>query len=146
MPEEPDMTDSTNEGPSTSNPIGIARPESHYSHVAVMGNTVFVAGQVGVDASGTAGSSIEAQTRQAYDNVKVALESVGSSMRHIVRLVTYVVDRQDIGGMRDVRTELFERIYPDGDYPPHTLLVVAGLAAPEYLVEIEATAVMPAAN
>jgi enamine deaminase RidA (YjgF/YER057c/UK114 family) len=48
--------------------------------------------------------------------------------------------------MRDVRTKLFERTYPDGDYPPHTLLVVAGLAAPEYLIEIEATGAIPAAD
>lgn len=130
--------------PTILNPPGVAAPESHYSHVAVSGDHVHVAGQIGVRPDGgIAGTnSVGDQTRQAYENVRVVLEHVGSSMLHVVRFVTYLVNRSDIPAMRDIRTELFERTYVDGAYPTHTLLVVEALASPEYLIEIEATAVL----
>jgi enamine deaminase RidA (YjgF/YER057c/UK114 family) len=60
----------------------------------------------------------------------------------VVRLTTYLARVENIPAYRAVREELFSRLYPTADYPAHTLLVVQALAAPEYLVEIEATAIL----
>jgi enamine deaminase RidA (YjgF/YER057c/UK114 family) len=85
-----------------------------------------------------------AQTRQAFENVRAVLEAAGSGVRQIVRFQTFLTHAADIEGFMQARKELFPRYFPDGVYPPNTLLVVSRLVVPELLVEIEAMAVKPA--
>ncbi len=121
-----------------------------YSHgvVAPRGEIVVVAGQVGVDrAGGLVGpGEVVAQTKQAFENVRAVLEAAGSGMTQIVRFQTFLTHAADIDGFMRARREVFPRYFPDGVYPPNTLLVVSRLVQPELLVEIEAMAVKPAAR
>jgi 2-iminobutanoate/2-iminopropanoate deaminase len=119
-----------------------------YSHgmIAPGGELVVVAGQVGADRSGKliGPGDVVAQTRQAFENVRAVLEAAGSGVRQIVRFQTFLTHAADIEGFMQARKELFPRYFPDGVYPPNTLLVVSRLVVPELLVEIEAMAVKPA--
>jgi enamine deaminase RidA (YjgF/YER057c/UK114 family) len=86
---------------------------------------------------------VVAQTRQAFENVRAVLEAAGSGMGQIVRFQTFLTHAADIEGFMQARKELFPRYFPDGVYPPNTILVVSRLVLPELLVEIEAMAVKP---
>jgi 2-iminobutanoate/2-iminopropanoate deaminase len=118
-----------------------------YSHgvVAPGGEIVVVAGQVGVDRAGRlqGPGDVGAQTKQAFENIRAVLEAAGSGMTQIVRLQTFLTHSADIEGFMQARREVFPRYFPDGVYPPNTLLVVSRLVQPELLVEVEAMAVKP---
>ena len=119
-----------------------------YSHgmIAPGGELVVVAGQVAADRAGklVGPGDVVAQTRQAFENVRAVLEAAGSGMQQIVRFQTFLTHATDIEGFMQARKELFPSYFPDGVYPPNTILVVSRLVLPELLVEIEAMAVKPA--
>jgi len=119
-----------------------------YSHgmVAPGGEIVVVAGQVGMDRRGrlTGPGDVVAQTRQTFENIRAVLEAAGSTMRQVARFQTFLTHAADIEGFMQARREVFPRYFPDGVYPPNTILVVSRLVQPELLVEIEAMAVKPA--
>jgi enamine deaminase RidA (YjgF/YER057c/UK114 family) len=128
-------------------PKAFGAPLGMYSHgmVAPGGEIVVVAGQVGIGRDGQAtGGDVVAQTKQALDNVRAVVEAAGCSMRDIVRFQTFLTHTADIDGFMKARAEVFPSYFPDGAYPPNTLLVVSRLVKPELLVEIEAMAVKPA--
>ncbi len=109
--------------------------------VKARGTTVFVRGQVGqdLDTSESVGTGdAAAQTDQAMRNVKQLLEEAGSSLDQICRMQVYLTDR----GYRD---EVYQVIgkWLKGVYPVSTGLIVDGLARPEWVMEIEVTAVIP---
>ncbi|MGB0579640.1 MAG: RidA family protein [Limisphaerales bacterium] len=112
-----------------------------YSHVAKVGDTVCIAGQValGKDGAFVGKDDIEAQTTQVYANLQAILEELGGGMNAIVKLTTYLTDRDQLDGFRQARN----RLLPE-PFPPNTLVFVSGLAHPDFLVEIEAIAVLPA--
>lgn len=83
-----------------------------------------------------------AQTRRAYHNIGVLLESEGAFFDNVVQLPIYVVSRESVQPYLYRRTGVFAEIYPDGDYPPNTLLVIEGLVRPEMLVEVTAVAAL----
>ena len=118
-----------------------------YSHGMVVpgGELVVVAGQVAADRAGklVGPGDVVAQTKQAFENVRAVLEAAGSSMRQIVRFQTFLTHAADIDRFMQARKEMFPRYFPDGVYPPNTILVVSRLVLPELLVEIEAMAVKP---
>jgi 2-iminobutanoate/2-iminopropanoate deaminase len=125
-------------------PERVHEPLGAYSHAVRYraSGLLFLAGQVAVGGEGeiVGPGDCAAQTRQAYVNVERILAAAGSSLGGVVRFRSYLVSAEDIPAYREARSEVFAMAYPDGDYPAHTLLVVAGLAAPELLVEIEADA------
>jgi 2-iminobutanoate/2-iminopropanoate deaminase len=120
-----------------------------YSHgmVAPGGEIVVVAGQVGMDRKGRLAGpgDVVAQTRQTFENIRAVLEAAGSTMGQVARFQTFLTHAADIEGFMQARREVFPRYFPDGVYPPNTILVVSRLVQPELLVEIEAMAVKPAA-
>ena len=125
-------------------PKGFGAPLGMYSHgvVASAGELVVVAGQVGMTATGeVAVNDIVAQTKQAFSNVRSVIEAGGCSMRDVVRLQTFLTRSGDIPGFMKARSEIFPQYFPEGVYPPNTLLVIQQLVRPELLVEIEAIAV-----
>ena len=124
-------------------PKTLGPPLGMYSHgmVAPGGELVVVAGQVGMDAAALAGSDVGAQTKQALTNVRAVLDAAGCTMRDVVRLQTFLTRAEDIPAFMRARGELFPELFPDGVYPPNTLLVISQLVRPEFLVEIEAMAV-----
>jgi 2-iminobutanoate/2-iminopropanoate deaminase len=122
-------------------------PLGMYSHgmTAGPGEIVVVAGQVGMEAGRVVGpGDVAAQTRQALANVAAVLRAAGTSMRDVVRFQTFLTAAADIDGFMRGRREAFPAYFPDGVYPPNTLLVVSRLVNPELLVEIEAMAVKAA--
>lgn len=128
-------------------PKAFGAPLGMYSHgmVAPGGEIVVVAGQVGMGQGGqVAGGDVVAQTKQALDNVRAVIEAAGCGMRDVIRLQTFLTHAEDIPGFMKARAEVFPRYFPDGAYPPNTLLIVSRLVKPELLVEIEAMAVKPA--
>jgi 2-iminobutanoate/2-iminopropanoate deaminase len=125
-------------------PQGFGPPLGMYSHgmVARGGELVIVAGQVGMTADGrVAGEDIVSQTKQALDNVRAVVQAAGCTMRDVVRLQTFLTRSEDISGFMKARGEVFPTYFPDGTYPPNTLLIVSRLVRPELLVEVEAMAV-----
>jgi len=133
--------------PKAVTPKKFGAPLGMYSHgmVASGGEIVVVAGQVGIGQGGeVAGGDVVAQTKQALDNVRAVVEAAGCSMRDIVRLQTFLTHAADIPGFMKARAEVFPGYFPDGVYPPNTLLIISSLVKPELLVEIEAMAVKSA--
>ncbi len=111
-----------------------------YSHAAKAGGLVFVAGQVAQDADGrlVGRGDIEAQAQQVFENLKAVLASAGSSLDQVVKLTTYTTSLAYRQKIAEVRAQHFQAYFP-----PNTFVVVASLAAPEYLLEIEAVAACP---
>ena len=130
-----------------SNPSSVHAPLGRYSHLARVsgGELLFLAGQVGTDADGgiVGKGGAGAQTRQAYANIGKILESAGAAFSNIVQVTTYVVGRGSVQPYLDARAVLFEEIYPGGEYPPNTLLVIDGLLDEDMLVEVTAIAALP---
>ena len=104
--------------------------------------TIYTAGQVSIDERGTlvGAGDLAAQTAQAMRNVGLALSAVGASYADIVKITTYVVNYKP--EYRAVIGKARAPFFADGTPPASTLVGVAALALPEWLVEIEAVAVV----
>ncbi len=123
------------------NPPELGEPLGKYSHLSFSGGLTFVAGQVGTYADGgLASPELPGQMRQVFANIRTALESRGGGLRDVLKLTTYLTDASLIEPFYEVREQLFAEVYPDGAYPPNTLLVVNRLVRPEYLLEVDAVA------
>ena len=123
------------------NPPDLATPPSNiYNHVVKVGNTVYISGQVSRDLEGRTAHAgdVEAQVRQVWSNLEKAVTAAGGSLKDIVKTTTYVVGADNLGRVRTARLALLP---PEGR-PTSTTLVVAGLADPDLLVEVEAIAVL----
>ena len=102
------------------------------------GQNVYLTGSTGLTLDGSdfvGKGDPAAQAEQIYKNLKIALASVGASLKHLVKTTTYVVSTDCFDAVREARAK-----YLDNDPPTSTLLVVSRLARPELLVEIEAVA------
>ena len=128
-------------------PAGVGKPLGLYSHVVTVrpGRLAFIAGQVAADEEGkTVGAGdLPAQTRQVFQNLERALASVGASFDSVVKFTTYIVKGQRLEEFVSGRTEVYSRIFPNGGYPPNTLLFIDRLVSEEFLIEIEAVAALP---
>lgn len=94
-----------------------------------------LSGQVGVAPDGTLAEGAEAQHAQVWRNVLALLEAAGMGPRNLVKITAYVTSAEQVATFRQVRDRLL-----GGAEPASTLLVVAALANPDWLVEIEAVA------
>ena len=124
-------------------PKGVHQPPGKYSHAArAEGPLIVIAGQVALDIDGAlvGENDVAAQTRQVFRNMEAVLAGSGSSFANVVEFTYYVVGRENLQGFMATRTAIFDGEYPDGDYPPATLLVVSGLANESFLVEVSALA------
>jgi 2-iminobutanoate/2-iminopropanoate deaminase len=120
------------------NPKAVAPPFARYSHgVEAPANArwLYISGQVGVTPEGKVAQGAEAQIEQAWRNVLSVLEAAGMGPRDLVKVTTFLIERADLPAARAIR----ERMLQDAA-PASTLLFVAGLASPEWQVEIEAIA------
>lgn len=107
----------------------------------VAGNTVYLRGQIGedIDTNESVGiGDVEAQADRAMANIDMLLREAGSELSHIVKVVVYIVDPR----YREIVYRVMGR-WLKGVHPVSTGLVVSALARPEWLVEIDATAVIP---
>ena len=119
------------------NPEGLAQPGG-YHHVVKDENTIYVAGQVSRDKEGkTVGvGDAAAQAEQIFSNVQEALEAAGSDMNHIKKLNVFMTHREDIPAYRVARGKFIS----DDALPVSTLILCAGLADPDFRMEIEVIA------
>ena len=127
----------------TITPKAFGPPTGLYSPgmIAPAGELVIVAGQIGAGPSGAVVGDIVGQTKQAFENVRLVLDAAGCGYRDVVRLQTFLTRADDIAGFMKAREEVFAEHFPDGGYPPNTLVIVSRLFRPELLIEIEAMAV-----
>ena len=122
------------------NPPGLSTPTT-YSHIVRAGKTLYIAGQVGADTSGTlAGPGMVQQLEQVLKNLEIALKSQGADFSHVARITIYTTD---VEAFRAQDAAAVRAKYFGTNRPASTLVGVARLASPEYKVEIEATAVLP---
>lgn len=109
--------------------------------VVARGATVFLRGQVSQDLDTRQSLHVgdaAMQTRKTMANIKMLVEEAGGSLDHICRIVVYLTD---IRHRQDVYREMGNWL--KGVFPCSTGLVITALARPEWIVEIEATAVIP---
>ena len=110
-----------------------------YSHVAKAGKTLYTAGQVARDVQGklVGKGDFEAQAQQVYTNLKNILQEAGGGLQNIVKMTTILTHYSHVEGYRRIRYEFFR-----DSMPPNTLLIVESLASPDFMIEVEAIAVL----
>jgi reactive intermediate/imine deaminase len=124
------------------NPSTLSKPPG-YTHVVEVtkGRTIYISGQIALDRSGNivGRGDFRAQTQQVFENIKLALEAVGATFKDVVKLNVYVVDISQLQAFREVRDKFVNTENP----PASALVEVRRLVRDEFLIEIEATAVLP---
>lgn len=112
---------------------------SGFSPAAGVGGTVFVSGQVALDRAGdlVGEGDCGAQAEQCLRNIGAALEAAGAGWDDVVKLTTFLVDASDYQAYADARL----RMFPAGG-PASSTVIVAALVRPEFLIEVEAVAIV----
>ena len=121
-----------------SNPPTVRTPTGYTHAIQVSGDyrRLIISGQVGMAADGTVPGSGDGQLAQAFANLRALLMANGMTIENIVKTTAFLTDRDLLPAYRQARLAVF------GDHAPaSTLLFVAGLADPRWVVEIEAEAV-----
>jgi enamine deaminase RidA (YjgF/YER057c/UK114 family) len=121
-------------------PPGVA-PGNGYSHVVSgRGRLVAVAGQVALDEHGAVVGvgDPEAQARQAFENLRWCLAAAGAGFADVVKLGVFVTDMAHLPALRAARDAVVDTTRP----PASTAVQVAALARPEFLIEVDALAVV----
>jgi len=128
------------------NPATLGKPMGQYSQLTRVkaSEFVFIAGQLSGDKDGkiVGVDDFDAQCVQVFANIETALHSVGAGWGNIVQFTTYLVHSQDIPKFMKFRLREFSRMFPDGAYPPNTLLMVDRLVNEAFLVEVQAVAAL----
>jgi len=121
----------------------IRQPSGHFSHaieIEAKGRLVFISGMTSRRADGTIAGvgDVEAQTRQVCENLKSAVEAAGGTMDHICRVDVYVRNMEHFEKIHKVRREYFT-----APAPASTMVEVTKMTSPDYLIEINAIALIP---
>ncbi len=122
----------------THSPDTIAAPFSNYAHAVEVppgARWLYISGQLGVARDGSVADDFEGQAEQAFRNVVTILAEAGMGIRDLVRVNAYITGAADVAGYRGVRDRMLR-----GQTTASTMLVVAALAGPQYMIEIEAVA------
>jgi reactive intermediate/imine deaminase len=124
------------------NPPTMATPRG-YTHVAEVtsGRPVYISGQIAFNQAGeiVGVGDMRAQAEQVFENLKNALDAVGADFTHVVKLTVYTTDIAQIPAIREVRDRYVNTQSP----PASTAVEVRQLVREEFLVEIEAVAIVP---
>jgi len=122
-------------------PQNVPKPAGDYSQGLMVknGTMAVISGQVAWDVNGNlvGKGDIKAQTRQVFENLKNMLASAGATFKDVIKLGIFMKNAEDFGVLKEVRS-----LYLTPPYPPTTLLIVKALAREEWLIEIEAMAVV----
>jgi 2-iminobutanoate/2-iminopropanoate deaminase len=121
----------------------LAVPNGHFSQATAIearGRLVFISGMTARTKDGSIAGigNVEAQTRQVCENVKAAVEEAGGTLKDVCRVDVYVRNIEHFPIIHKVRAEYFEP-----PLPASTMVEVAKMVSPEYLIEISAIAVIP---
>lgn len=119
-------------------PEGLKRSPA-FSPAVLFGRLLFVSGQVAVDERGNVVGigDCKAQAEQVMQNLATVLESAGGGIKDIIKITTFLVNRDDYGAFNEVRRRFFQN-----NPPASSTVIVGGLVRPEYLIEVEAIAVI----
>ena len=115
------------------NPESLGAPLGQYSHVARVKatETLYIAGML------APGEDFDAQCTGVFRSVQAALKSAGAGWANVAQFTTYLVHSQDIPKFMAWRLREFPKMFPDGKYPPNTLLIVDRLVQEQFLVEVQ---------
>jgi enamine deaminase RidA (YjgF/YER057c/UK114 family) len=117
----------------------LGKPLGQYSHMArVKGatETLYIAGML------AAGEDFDAQCSGVFRQIETALKSAGAGWGNVAQFTTYLVHSQDIPKFMAWRLREFPKMFPDGKYPPNTLLIVDRLVQEQFLVEVQTIAAL----
>jgi enamine deaminase RidA (YjgF/YER057c/UK114 family) len=116
----------------------LGKPVGPYSHVARVkgGETLYIAGML------APGESFDAQCSAVYAQIEKALQSAGGSWKSVVQFTTFLVHSQDTAKFYRWREREYPKLFPDGKYPPNTLLIIDRLVQEQFLIEIQTVAVV----
>lgn len=117
-------------------------PPRRYSKACVYGNLIFLAGEDSKDLATqkVQGNTVGEQAEYLFRNMKTTLESLGSSLTHVIKTTVYLKDPRDRANYQEARAKYMSQT------PPSTLIMGVQLAEPEMLIEIDAIAVIPGAE
>lgn len=122
-------------------PKQLSDPRPRYSQgiLTKPDRLLFIAGQTASDKDGNVAGKgdIEAQTHQVFKNLSSVLKEAGGSLDNLVMTTTYITDRKYREGYNRVRQQYYKK-----DPPTSTLVIITGLAHPDYLIEINGVAVL----
>lgn len=121
-----------------SNPDTMPMPASNYVQMAETtgpGRRLIISGQIGVAANGEVSQGYEAQAEQAWRNALAGLEAAGMKLSDIIAIRVYDVAPGNVSAYRQIRDRMLQ-----GHAPASTYVIVAGLASPDFLTEIEVEA------
>jgi enamine deaminase RidA (YjgF/YER057c/UK114 family) len=128
------------------NPQTLGKPLGQYSQITRVkaSEFLFIAGQLSADREGNiiGRDDFDAQCAQVFANLEAALASQGADWKNIVQFTTYLVHSQDIPKFMAYRLREFPKFFPDGAYPPNTLLMVDRLVQEPFLVEVQVIAAL----
>ena len=116
----------------------LGKPVGPYSHVARVksAETLYIAGML------APGASFEQQCAAVYAQIEQALKSAGAGWRNVVQFTTYLVHSQDIPKFMAWRLREFPKLFPNGAYPPNTLLIIDRLVQEQFLIEVQTVAAL----
>lgn len=120
---------------------------SHASSIAIGGcRLIFVAGQTARHEDGEPfpPDDFEAQFERVYESLETVLSEADASFDAVVSMRTFLTRREHVAPCMRLRDRSHDRLFPDANFPPNTLVVVEELADPRLLIEVEAIAVVPA--
>jgi enamine deaminase RidA (YjgF/YER057c/UK114 family) len=117
----------------------LGKPLGQYSHMTRVKNaaeTLYIAGML------AAGDDFDAQCSGVFAQIGKALAAAGAGWGNVVQFTTYLVHSQDIAKFMAWRLREFPKLFPDGKYPPNTLLVIDRLVGEQYLIEVQTVAAL----
>lgn len=116
----------------------LGKPVGPYSHVARVksGETLYIAGML------APGAGFEAQCSAVYGQIEQALKSAGAGWGNVAQFTTFLVHSQDIAAFYRWREREYPKMFPDGKYPPNTLLIIDRLVQEQFLIEVQTIAVL----
>jgi len=121
----------------------IRKPSGVFSHATVIeaeGRIVFISGMTARRPDGTIAGigDITAQTRQVCENIKAAVEGAGGTLDDVCRVDVYIRNMEHFQAIHEVRQQYFKP-----PLPASTMVEISKMTSPEYLIEINAIAVVP---
>jgi enamine deaminase RidA (YjgF/YER057c/UK114 family) len=127
-------------------PDVLGKPLGQYSQITRVqaSEFIYIAGQLATNRDGQiiGADDFDAQCVQVFANIETALKSVGAGWGNVVEFTTYLVHSQDIPKFMTYRKRAFPGFFPDGAYPPNTLLMVDRLVQEPFLVEVKTIAAL----
>jgi enamine deaminase RidA (YjgF/YER057c/UK114 family) len=127
-------------------PDVLGKPLGQYSQITRVkaSEFIYIAGQLATNRDGQiiGADDFDAQCVQVFANIETALKSVGAGWGNVVEFTTYLVHSQDIPRFMAYRKRAFPGFFPDGAYPPNTLLMVDRLVQEPFLVEVKTIAAL----